>query len=815
MFLCSQLVATAQPWVSDVSRAWTAPQGMEGRHVAVWASHGRYYDLAKGRWQWQRPRLFCTTEDIFTQTITVPFLMPMLENAGAVTYSPRERDWQRLEAVQDMPECDWLTAEGGFTDVYDFLTDGVNPFEQGFHAVAQAKTEASTWATWTPEIDTDGRYAVYVSYVTTPQSIPDAHYVVRHSGIDTEVRVNQRMGGGTWVYLGTFHFEANRPERNSVRLSDESAYGGVVTADAVRLGGGQGNVARCDSLSYPIRSGLSRNLEGARYYVQYAGFPYEVYGTKQSQNDYGEDINARALAVNYLMNERAVPFDVAVAVHSDAGAVATDSIYGTLGIFTSGNGVSAEFSDSLLQLGILPDGRSRQLSNVLIDGIMTNVERDLKASLGKWTRREIWDKNYSETRLPHVPSVIIETLSHQNFADIRAGHDPWVKFILARAIYKGIGRWLSPQRFVVQPLPPQLLSATVSADGATVEVRWEPTHDQLEPTATADYYVLYTAVGANDFDNGMRVDGTSIRLTARRGELMRFRLTAANAGGQSLMSNELCAYAPNGEGLSILICDAFDRLAGPQPVLSDSVVGFDLDIDPGVPYDRAPCYTGRQLSFDPKVPSMLGNSGSEYEGLMVSGNTRDWATRHALDMISEVPGVGISSCVPMALDDLHLRTYNVIDYVAGAQRADGYSLKAGPAFTADTYRALATYANGGGRLLVSGAYLSEELDADFAHNVLGVQPAGTSHCQFIQGLGLQMQVTKEPNARRYTTRRTSVLVPSHEEAFPTALYVLDNQSASVASGRSLTFGFPLEQIDNEAQRRAVMRASITYLTQDE
>ena len=57
--------------------------------MAVWASHGRYYDFRTDQWRWQRPGLFGTCEDILTQTIVVPFLMPMLENAGAVVFSPR------------------------------------------------------------------------------------------------------------------------------------------------------------------------------------------------------------------------------------------------------------------------------------------------------------------------------------------------------------------------------------------------------------------------------------------------------------------------------------------------------------------------------------------------------------------------------------------------------------------------------------------------------------------------------------------------------------------------------------------------------
>jgi len=90
-----------RPWVENVSRPFDIRRGLEGRHLSVWSSHGRYYDQDKGRWKWQRPELFCTTEDLFTQTIVIPYLIPMLENAGAIVFTPRERDWQRNECIVD------------------------------------------------------------------------------------------------------------------------------------------------------------------------------------------------------------------------------------------------------------------------------------------------------------------------------------------------------------------------------------------------------------------------------------------------------------------------------------------------------------------------------------------------------------------------------------------------------------------------------------------------------------------------------------------------------------------------------------------
>ena len=83
-----------KPWTINKSKPNKISLGLQGRHFSIWASHGKYYDRRVG-WRWQRPYLFCTTEDLFTQSIVIPYLLPMLERAGAIVVSPRERDWQK------------------------------------------------------------------------------------------------------------------------------------------------------------------------------------------------------------------------------------------------------------------------------------------------------------------------------------------------------------------------------------------------------------------------------------------------------------------------------------------------------------------------------------------------------------------------------------------------------------------------------------------------------------------------------------------------------------------------------------------------
>ena len=63
-------------------------KGMDGRHIALWQSHGYYYDQGSKRWMWQRPPLFQTVEDMYTQSYVLEYLAPMLENAGAYVLIP-------------------------------------------------------------------------------------------------------------------------------------------------------------------------------------------------------------------------------------------------------------------------------------------------------------------------------------------------------------------------------------------------------------------------------------------------------------------------------------------------------------------------------------------------------------------------------------------------------------------------------------------------------------------------------------------------------------------------------------------------------
>jgi len=84
---------------------------------------------------------------------------------------------------------------------------------------------------WTPDIEQDGQYEVYVRWTAHPNRATDAKYTITHERGSETIVVNQQQNGGEWNYLGTFTFTAAAD--GSIILTDEA--NGYVIADAVKL----------------------------------------------------------------------------------------------------------------------------------------------------------------------------------------------------------------------------------------------------------------------------------------------------------------------------------------------------------------------------------------------------------------------------------------------------------------------------------------------------------------------------------------------------------------------------------------------------
>lgn len=138
-----------RPIVSPIKCHYLPTKGLLNRHIALWQSHGYYFEQSLNRWEWQRARIFETVEDLYTQSFVMPFLTPMLQNAGAYVFSPRERDTNRHELIADNDNADtyfetgtekvkWENGGTGFAHTVSVYTGTRNPFDDG--SFRQTKT---------------------------------------------------------------------------------------------------------------------------------------------------------------------------------------------------------------------------------------------------------------------------------------------------------------------------------------------------------------------------------------------------------------------------------------------------------------------------------------------------------------------------------------------------------------------------------------------------------------------------------------------------------------------------------------------------
>jgi hypothetical protein len=827
-------------------------RGLFGRHVALWASHGWYYEPTLDRWEWQRARLFTTVEDVLPTSFVLPYLAPMLERAGAHVWMPRERDPQAVMVIVDNDSstgaqdqasgvgsgeyaetCDWRDGGEGFASGRLTFGPDDRPWKAGTHRWITA-TSGDCAATWHAALPAPGRYAVYVSHGRHEGATRTAEYTISHAGGDSRILVDQSMGAGTWIYAGTYQFAGPA----EVTLSTTGSDGSVVSADAVRFGGGTGVIARNGKTS-----GRPRWLEGARYALQFDGMPASlVYNvTDQPEADYVDDYRNRGEWVNYLRGAPlgpnkdpshpglGVPIDLALAFHTDAGITPDQRSIGTLSIYSSrGYGPDGQ------EARAFNDGMSRFANRDLADRVQAQVVADLRALHDStWSRRSLWDRDYSEAYRPNVPSMLLELLSHQNFADMRLGLDPRFRFDVSRAIYKAMLRFVAAQygeeEPVVAPLAPNGLSAIGSANRSTVLLSWEAVFDPLEPSADPTSYRVYIRNGSGGFDNGTAVSGTTF--SARPDSTWAgFKVTAVNEGGESAASEVVGASI--GAGKRVLVVTAFDRIGPPAAIDIAKWRGFPAFMDHGVPDGVELSYVGAQHDFDSGSAWVdddepgHGASHADLETQTEVGNTFDYATAIGRDFMQSLQFDTVSD-ESLGTGRVSPEDYALVYVQLGEERASVPGHPDRPEFLPfpkPVQRWLARAQEKGVPLFISGSYPTEELsrggeeDQSFAETVLGARhrserASRTGEVEGVLGAfqGLSAAFNTSRTSDIYEVESPEALIPSGKEGHTVLRYTENNMSAAVLSGRVLTLGFPLETIRDLATRRALIQAALREL----
>lgn len=883
-----------EPLVNNDSRPYTIKNGLQKRHIALWKSHGWYYNQKLERWEWQRPRLFQTVEDLFTQSYVVPYLIPMLENAGAYVLIPFERDFQANEVIVDNDNNTtrsyketnnskkWKSAKAqGFANTKPFYLQGENPFLLGTYKeiAATNNKEDVSWAEWRPNIPETGRYAVYVSYKSVKNSTPDARYTIHHSGGTTEFSVNQTMGGGTWIYLGHFHFAKGQNDNGKVVLSNWSEHNNkIITADAVKFGGGMGNIARYKTDStevsielnvakngrkngYPLyidmpsshkaeTSGYPRFTEGARYWLQWAGAPDSIYSRSKGLDDYIDDFQSRGAWVNYLLGGSGIaptdsglniPVDMVLAFHTDAGYTANDSIIGTLGIF------SVQNTDN--NTTVYKNGVSRWAARDLTDIVQTQLVEDIRKQFApEWTRRSMWNKSYNESRVPEVPSMILELLSHQNLADMRYGIDPRFQFAASRAVYKGILRYLSSANnfdYVVQPLPVNSFSSVFTEnDSNQVILQWEATTDSLEPTAKADKFILYTRINDGDFDNGTIVKKNSISVDIENDRIYSFKITGINDGGESFPSEILSVCRLSQSKGNVLIVNGFDRLSAPVSFIADTTYGGFLNqSDAGVPYLHTSSFTGEQYEFKRDKPWIdndapgFGASHADKEGQLIAGNTFDYPYLHGKSIKEAGYSFTSSSRDAFTKESIDISAYQTLNVILGKQKqtliGNQQQEPAFKTFPLELQNAITAFCGKGGNLFISGAHVASDVYEGVSSTVADVvwfesvlktkyrtnQASRTGEVKLVASPfekhfnSVQFNFHTLPNAISYYVESADAIEPTDANTYTIFRYSENNKSAATAYRgfyKLCLLGFPFEAIEKQSDRDILMQSVFNF-----
>ncbi len=579
-----------------------------------------------------------------------------------------------------------------------------------------------------------------------------------------------------------------------------------------------------------------------------------VYNFNDNKDDYNDDKQDRSKYVNYLNGNSAndkngpglgIPMDVSLAFHTDAGVRHDNKVIGTLALY----GDKGENSKTTF-----PNGVSRLASRDLADLIQTQITEDIRANYDPdWNRRQLmneqpandaYPQQYSEVYRPNVPATLIELLSHQNFLDMQFANDPNFRFDVARAMYKGILKFLSVQndyKFIIQPLPVKSFSAVFNSEGDAV-LNWKPEIDTLEPTAKPDGYIIYTRIDSGDFDNGVVATQPNFVIkNVEHNKIYSFKVTAINKGGESFPSEILSICNTGNNEKPVLIVNGFTRVSAPGIVKTDKYQGFVNKIDAGVPYKYDISYTGNQINFNPHAQwvsndnSGWGDSRANYEDKVIAGNSFDYPYIHG-EAIKSTGHSFVSVSVKSVIDGkVDLSNYRIIDLILGKQKTTRWqkdTLKEArfEAFPTQLQNRIKNYLNNGGNIFVSGSYIGSDLfnksprdtnSIKFALNTLKYNWASgeadkSGRVKIVDSsfnIAANINYITKPNKYSYFVEAPDE-IKSTKESKTILRYAENDFSAGISyKGKYgvIAFGFPFESISDSKTRNELMKSVISYL----
>jgi len=761
-------LAGAETRMSEAVAAY--PLSLAGKTVYLSAGHGWYWTGSS--WRTQRPVYQGFIEDHNNAEAVTQFLIPYLENAGATVVYARERDWSTARAIADN---DAGSPTFTRTGLWDLGTSGPGYGGGSYlYALTDGSGALTAQATWSLSVPAQGRYAVYAWVYPGPNRVRDAHYTVHHAGGATEVIIDQSVHPRTWRYLGTFPFYAGAASVTLDNRTSDPATTRAVIADAIRLGSGSfdsfSNIplrAPDDPLpgAAPVRPWWET---GAFYWTQWSGLD----PTDTSLVPYLNDIVARPIFARWY--ERVDDANgVFLSWHTNGS---NGTARGTVSYVHNGETLPVTPGSTELQAAV----HSELVSDIRAgwDASWTDLG---KRSLNLGELRMLYDSNDSTAS---IPGVLLEIAFHDNYDDALALKDPAFARLTARAVYQGVVRYFEGRdgvNLVYAPEPPTHLRVE-NADSGQLRVSWSPSPVDGIGGEAATGHRIATSPDGFAWQHVAETLGTSLTLTGLTpGQLVFVRVTATNAGGESMPTEVLGARVGNAR---LLLVNGFDKL---------DRFGLVREVDP-VEGANLRMWLDRINSFRYVV----------HHGQAIP-NTYAWDSAS-----NEAVQSGAVS----------LLNYSVVDWILGEESSvvDG-------SFNSTERSLITAYLSAGRGLLVSGSEFAWHLEAlgggpEFLHDQLHTDyvadDAGTYTVQPVAGGALAALSYLHFDAPgEYDADYPDVLAPM--SGSQTALTYVDASTSGAAAiqyaqgcQRLLVLGFPIETL-RPAERAQVMPAALTFL----
>ncbi len=677
------------------------PGALKGKVVYLSPGHGFTWTVSGTLQQWttQRGNTNQIVEDLVSTETASQWLVPMLENAGATVIVVRETDFAPLTIIDNADPQYQETGEPfsdsslkGWGRAPEPIDGTVLPFTVGTNRLINAASTKTATATFTASLTQEGDYSVSIAYTSFSGRVKDAHFVVVHAGGETHFRVNQEQHGGTWLRLGTFHFKANTPA--AVRMENDSSEpvtdGTVqnISVDAVKFGGGVGNVTRGQGPSQRPRA-----EESARYHAQLAGAPLSVFAPNSNEpsSDRTNDVGTRSrfAAWQHPDGEDAVY----VAWHTNA---LNGNVRGTQTYVYGSESVNT-CSLATHYAGV---AGSKELGALIAGQLESGFRSPNGFNEPTWKSFGTRCANFGELNPmnnPEMPGVLLEIAFHDNVKDADALKAPLFRSVAARAIVQGIVRFFAakdgqPARYV--PEAPTHVAAYWQP-GNKVLVQWRgPKKDVTQVQGDeATSFRVYQSADGKAWDDGIETAETFLLVERPDGQARYFRVASVNAGGISFPSGTVAARPSSPGKPRVLLVNAFDR--------------FDKDLAPFE--DLSQVGLGQVLRVFLKNINESSNASAHAEAMSLAGYGFDAVFRESL-----------------AADDVSLRDYQGVDWLSGRGQSNGVT----PELSEQTK--LKTFVSEGGKLFYSGLVSGAD---GFAAETLAAQGDGGVSLGALNGAG--------------------------------------------------------------------------------